>query len=126
MNIIDRASSIIPQGETAIVLKTCGDELDINEDGTGRTGNWKFQPRGPRRIDKVIIFLDRAGSPESDVLMAEYGGFETPTRGGNYASPGRFVIRMSSIKQVGITRQIWKRFANAGTNPVRFLSNIIR
>ena len=126
MTLIDRAMDLVAQGETAIVLLTRGDLLAVNENGTGTTGHWKFNPHSGRRITKVIIYFEDSGSQIRKVFVADYAGAICPIEVDKYHSDGRWVIRLTGFHEVGTTQYNWKRFADAGTNPVRFLSKPTR
>ena len=123
MTEIERAIDLVPEGETAIVLLTRGELFTRNADGTGTTGNWKFNPNNGRQISRVIVCYEYNDRRSIDVLIADYVGAVCPIETGRYETDGRWVIRMAGIHRVGTTRHNWKQFADAGTNPVRFLSN---
>ena len=121
MSVIDKAIDLVPLGETAIVFLTRGDFLTWNPDGTGATGPWKCTPQR-RRLNRVIIYFEQGDHLDIDILVGNYDGAVYPVEVGKYVTPGRWMITMTDIKKVGTTSNNWKKFADAGTNPVRYLS----
>ena len=111
---IDRATSLLKPGETAVALLTRGPHLELRPDGTGSSGNWKMKPRDR---DKVIIYRELPGTdePRADIYVADYVD-TVPS-----PDPSRQVVRFRECKSVGTTDQKWSDFAVAGQNPVRYL-----
>jgi hypothetical protein len=118
MSTINNASSLLSPGETAIVIFTKGKnlELDLEGTGTGTTGNWITNPR--RRVDKVIVYRrdPYETSGESDVFIGEHAGLVGPNEN------GRYIVKMRGVVCAGTTQRNWYDFADAGTNPIRYLT----
>lgn len=114
--MINKASSLLGPGETAIVIFTEGGHLQLQRDGLGSTGNWKISAR--RAVDRVIIYRrDPAGtSRDNDAFIAFHAGLEGPDEN------GRYIVRMQGVQYSGRTPHNWHYFADAGTNPIRYLT----
>jgi hypothetical protein len=116
---INRAADLLDPGESAIALFTKGLRLvEINSDGSGSSGNWVTNPGHHETPNKVIIYDRVLGRIplESHIYLGDYvGAANSPER-------GRLVIRFQNLTQVGTTNQNWSHFADAGANPVRYLS----
>ena len=103
---------------------TSGDLLNWNStDNSGTSGNWKFNPYNNRNIKHVIIYLRNDATQYAEIIQADYNGIEVPSITGGYDTPDRYLVRLKNMRKVGVTGKNWKQFADAGTNPVRFLSN---
>lgn len=116
--IIERASDLLEAGESAIVLFTKDLHLEINADGSGRSGYWRTNPDYHDTPDKVIIY-NRASDEVplgAEIYVAKYVNAVKSTR------PGRCVIEFQEGAPVGTTSRNWAEFAEAGTNPVRYLN----
>lgn len=115
MSAIGKANSLLRSGETAIVIFTEGPHLHLDPGGTGWTGNWKISSR--RRVDKVIIYRRDPKNPRgNDVYIGDHAGLTGPD--GN----GRYIVKMRGVVCMGRTPQNWYDFADAGTNPIRYLT----
>jgi hypothetical protein len=71
-----------------------------------------------RHFDKVILCIRRPDQapPQSDVYVASF--VDTVAS----PEPRRFVVRFRDARLVGTTNQSWSHFADAGANPVRYLT----
>lgn len=91
----------------------------------GDDGNWRFNPNGGRGLSIGIVCYEHADRTASDVLVADCRGAVSPVDVGKYDTPDRWIVKMRHIRKVGVTRNNLRRFAAAGTNPVRFLSKAV-
>jgi hypothetical protein len=116
MRPIESAEELLSEGESAIVLFTRGDHLEISEGGFATSGNWKIDPK--RVHDRVILYLrDDSVDPDvAEVLVGRFTGIAQSPQ------PGRFVLLVEDLQRCGETGRRWGEFARAGTNPVRYLS----
>lgn len=110
---ISHASELLKRGESAIVLFTDGNKLQIHSDGSGQTGNWKVDRT--RSFGRVIIYKR---SPQQNVVY-------TADRSGITDSDeeGRSVVHFVNAEPAGITDKNWYDFADANANPVRYLNS---
>jgi hypothetical protein len=115
MDLIDKASDLLNPGETAMVVFTEGLHLVLHSDGTGTSGNWKIDPK--RRVGKVIIYKrdSEATDQLNKVYLADHTGIVGEVEG------KRYIIGLQNTTLRGVTDQNWRMFADAGTNPVRYL-----
>ncbi len=108
-----KAKDLLTQNEKAIVLFTRGVHLVIEENGRGKTGNWKLDPK--RDLDKVILYVRPEDSEIADVMIADHGGVELSNEN------RRYVINLENLINVGSTNLNWKEFSGGGQNPIRYL-----
>lgn len=109
-----RAIDVLNPGETALVLFTRGELFIHRSDGTGETGNWRIDPT--RISDRVIIYRRTQGGDGAEVFISHHAGWRPSTE------EGRWVIALTKISLLGTTHLDWGRFADAGTNPVRYIT----
>lgn len=115
---IERASNLLESGESAIVLFTRDLHLTINSDGSGTSGYWRINLGHHQQPDKVIIYnrVSEQVRREAHIYLATYVAAVESTR------PGRYVIEFQGGTPVGSSKSSWHEFAEAGTNPVRYLT----
>src|SRR5262245_58454211 len=92
--------------------------VEIEADGSGRSGNWVARPDRREHLDKVIIYnrLPEQKPPEAEVYLADFVGTAASDE------EGRLVVEFRNANQVGTTNRNWREFADARTSPVRYLS----
>lgn len=113
--MIDSALDLLQSGESAIVIFTDGRDFQHSRDGSGETGNWVMNSKRP--FDKVIIYRRDQKSGANEVWTATpVGVIPAPAH-----SPGRYVIKLSSVKLEGTSDEKWPSFAQTGENPIRYL-----
>ncbi len=108
-----KARDLLGENESAIVLFTDGQELHIREDRTGSTSNWKLSRK--HDYDKVIVYRRDIETGTNEVYLAVPGDITASS------VPGRSVLGLANIECAGITDEGWYAFAEAGSNPVRYL-----
>ena len=115
---INHASDLLDPGESAIVVFTRNRHLvRINADGSGTSGNWHTNPDHHDIPDKLIIYNRSSSVPQqNEVYVASY------LHAVGSGSPGRVIIHFQDARHAGTTSRSWYDFADAGTNPVRYLS----
>jgi hypothetical protein len=116
------ASDLLNAGESAIVLFTRDMYLVFDQDGSGSSGYWRTNPSHHLRPDKVIIYNRPADQAlgQAEIYLANYVGAVAAAEA---TWRGRLVIQFQDAKLIGTTNRNWRDFAEAGANPVRYLSN---
>ena len=109
----NKATEIIKEKGQAVVLFTRGDQFIINDDGTGKTGNWKI--RLDRQIEKVIIYYRPEKKLAAEVYKADVVQIKLSDE------EGRSFITFQNAENLGETNLNWFEFADSGPNPVRYL-----
>lgn len=106
---------LIDPGETGLFI--CTDGLNQHLDtrvGTGSSGWWKLDPERP--VDRVFIF--RKGK-DAETPSEVFSGRRVRAEG---PDGGRYCLHLEDVRREGTTRLSWSRFAEAGENPIRYLS----
>lgn len=110
-----QAKDLIDENETAVVFFTRGERFHIGEGGRGSTGNWKMAPG--RAFDKVIVYRRDPATQTNEVYVAIPVGVRPN------GEADRYIIDLADIRYVGTTEANWTTFAEAGPNPVRYLTS---
>jgi hypothetical protein len=113
-----RAREVIEKNKEAIVLFTRGEDLSYDAAGNGTRGKWVLDPDDIENIDKVIIYLRRAGESVNRIFVGNYAGVQKSDL------PKRYTIRFSTLKEVGTTESNWLEFAKSGQNPVSYVMKV--
>lgn len=102
--MIRKAEELVKPGETAVVVFTRGDQMSFDQQGEGKSGNWKVDPKSLEGCDKVIIYKRGVSVDDNRVYIGEYMGIEP--------SPelGRFIIFFSKLVDVGRSTSNWLQF----------------
>lgn len=115
MKTYKTAKDVLPAGQKAVVVFTRGGKLEINEAGSGKTGNWKVNPARLEKVDNVVIYLRKTGQTGGKILIGNYFGYEPSLE------QGRLIIFFSHLKGAGSTSSNWREFSNLWQNPVAFM-----
>ena len=115
MPAFDTAQELLQPGETGLFVLTDGRHFTINPDGSGSTGFWVINPT--RQVDRVIVFRQelRDGQRFVELFTARYDGVVGP-------EDGRYTVRLLDVQVAGSTARSWQEFADAGQNPVRYVT----
>ena len=118
LHAFDGAHQLLQPGELGLCLLTDGRFFTRNVDGTGSTGIWVLNPQ--RQVDRIIIFhqVQRQERREVDLYTALPDGATGPD------ADGRYTLHLREVQQAGTTDKRWQEFAQAGSNPVRYLTGI--
>ena len=116
MNTFDTVQELLQPGETALCVLTDGRNFTFHPDGSGSTGFWKINP--VRQADCVVVFRQglRHGQRYVELFTAQHDGVV----GAN--EEGRYTIKLLNMQLVDSTEHSWQKFANAGQNPVRYVT----
>lgn len=110
-----KARDFIKPGENVLVIFTKGTDLTLQPDGsTGTTGEWDINP--DRLVNRVIIYQRNDETSTNTLYIANRAGVEPAERA------GRYNIKLEHVQYIGTTSSNWNEFAEAGTNPIRYLS----
>lgn len=71
-------------------------------------------------LDKLTVLLSSIRKFEISSVSSKYSLQHDGVVGPN--ERGRSLVKLLNVKLVGSTDQTWKKFANAGQNPVRYIS----
>jgi hypothetical protein len=108
-----KAVDVLQPGETALVLFTRGELFTTNPDRSGETGNWRLDPQ--RVPDRVVIYRRGDTTDSNEVFIASCAGFR-PSK-----EPGRLVLQLAKVSPAGTTHLNWRDFAQASSNPIRYV-----
>ena len=106
-----KALDLLQPGETAIVLFTRGDNLRIQSDGTGESGNWKMNPDCD--FNKVIIYLRK-----KDKNQIYIGTFSDIV---DSREKGRYIVKFINVELRGETKDDWLEFGAQSQSPVQYI-----
>ena len=107
---------LLQAGESALAVLTDGRNLKLKRDGSGTSGYWVIDPA--RQVDRFIIYCREGGAGDTAQLYrGDYVSTEPSTE-----DAGRYAVTFEGAKQVGVTRLTWPKFADTGSNPVRYIS----
>jgi hypothetical protein len=67
------------------------------------------------QVEKVIIYLRPEESNVADIFLADNAGLS------DSVEPGRSIVHLSNLINVGSTTLVWTEFAETGSSPVRYL-----
>jgi hypothetical protein len=115
MPTFDTAQELLQPGETGLFVYTDGRHFTVNADGSGSTGFWVINPT--RQVDRVVVVREefRGGQRFAELFTARHDGIIGP-------EDGRYTVRLLDVQLAGSTDRTWKEFADAGQNPVRYIS----
>ena len=108
-----KARDLIKPDENVIVIFTHGLHFDLRDDNTGSTGEWDIDPN--RSVDRVIIYHRNDEMHTNILYIANHAGVEPANR------EGRYNIQLTHVQYIGTTSSNWHEFAEAGSNPIRYL-----
>ena len=108
-----KARDFIKPGENVIVIFTRGLHFEPGDDNTGSTGEWDIDPN--RSVNRVIIYLRNDEMHTNILYIANHAGVKPADR------KGRHNILLTHVQYIGTTSANWSEFAEAGTNPIRYL-----
>jgi hypothetical protein len=116
MKMFEHARELLRPGETGLFVFTDGRHFVINQDGSGSTGLWVIDPS--RRVDRIVVFrqVHRDGLQIVELFSALPDGVSGPDQ------DRRYTLKLLELQMVGSTNQGWRDFADAGQNPVRYVS----
>jgi len=110
----NNADQLLRPGEIGLFIYTEGGALQINDDGTGSTGNWMIDPL--RRVDFIFIYKrNQENGSMNELLIARCGDFEGPVS-------KRYKVNLRDVRLIGYTSVNWAEFASTQKNPIRYLS----
>jgi hypothetical protein len=111
---ITNASELLQVGQSALVLFTDGNQLVLQPDGTGSTGNWRLDD--DFECDKVIIYW------RTDTANKVHLGDFIATR----SSPerNRRVVVFRNMSLLGVTDSNWFQFANGSQLPNQVIEKV--
>jgi len=117
MPTFNTAQELLQPGQTGMFVHTDGRHFTYNADGSGSTGFWVINPS--RQVDRVVVVLDefRRGKRIVELFTARHDGVVGP-------KDGRYTVKLIDVQLAGSTDRTWKEFANAGQNPVRYISKL--
>lgn len=118
MKTYNNAKDVIPAGQKAVVVFTRGGKLEIDKEGSGKTGNWKVNPTKLEKVDNVVIYLRKTGQTGGKILLGSYVGYSPSPE------EGRYIIYFHKLKEVGSTSSNWREFSNLWQNPVGFVGEV--
>jgi hypothetical protein len=86
---------LLQPGESALAVLTDGRHFRMNNDGSGRSGNWKVDPH--RHVDRFIVYHRPGKSGDAAKLYrAVYTG-ATPS-----SEPRRAVVSFDNVEPAGV------------------------
>lgn len=109
-----KARDLVKSGETVVVIYTHGKHFELKENNTGSTGQWTIDPN--RLVDRVIIYLRDDKTNTNTLYLANHAGTNPAER------EGRYDIQLTHVQYAGTTSMNWTEFAEAGSNPIRYLT----
>lgn len=115
MKRFNQVSEVIHTTQRAVVVFTHGDKFYYDNLGYGETGNWKINPSRIENIDKVIIYLRKAGEVRNRIFLGNYAGLKPSTQ------EGRHIICFTRLDEVGTTDSNWFVFGKSRQNPVAYI-----
>lgn len=102
--MIRKAEELVKQGEKAIAVFTRGDQLSFDQQGDGKAGNWKVNPKSLEGCGKVIIYKRGGSADDNRVYKGDYMDVEPSPE------PGRFIIFFSKLVDAGRSTSNWVQF----------------
>jgi len=106
------AKDLLKNTESAVVVFTHGDYLQIDPNGSGQSGIWVVNPDNLDYVDSIIIYLRLPNSNINRLLKGTY------LRCSPAGVPRRYYLHFSELKEIGTTPSNWIQFGNGGQNPV--------
>ena len=83
---------------------THGSFYYYDSSGNGETGNWAIHPQNFEQVDKVIVYLRKDGENINHVYVGNFVGYEeTQSEKQLFSVRTRYVISLSSLKEIGTT-----------------------
>ncbi len=115
MPTFDAAQGLLEPGETGLFVLTDGRNFTLRADGSGSTGFWFVRPS--RHVDRVVVCKQefRDGRRFIDLFTARHDGVIG-------REDGRYTVKLLDVRLAGSTDRTWEEFADAGRNPVRYVS----
>jgi hypothetical protein len=109
------ASQLLRPGETGLFIFTKGDRFELQDDGTGSTGDWIISPT--RHVDWVCVYRrDRHDALLNELFKGKPAGVERSPR-----DAARHVVHLSDVILMGNTDIKWPVFAATGRGSIRYV-----
>jgi hypothetical protein len=108
-----KARDLLKNGESAVVLFTRGARFTVKANGSGSSGNWRIGAN--RNPDKVIVYHRLGSANDNEVFIANWVGIK------DSSEENLSVIMFDKCKSAGPTTLNWFKFAEGGTQAVRYL-----
>ena len=102
--MIRQAEELVKPGEKAIAVFTRGDQFSFDQQGDGKTGNWKVNPKRLEGCDKVIIYKRCSSADDNRVYICDYMGVKPSPE------PDRFIIFFTKLVDAGRSSSNWVQF----------------
>ena len=96
-----------------IIIMTKGLYFERQQNGSGSTGRWKAS--ADQVPEEILIYF----RPEDKQIATLFFGEVTEVEESD--EPGRLTIHFDNSSVVGFTRSNWSKFAETGSNPVKYL-----
>ncbi|HEX9963305.1 MAG TPA: hypothetical protein VGB00_20405 [Pyrinomonadaceae bacterium] len=113
-----KATELLKNNETAIMIFTDGRGLKINKDETGKSGVWKINKN--ISVEKVIIYFRDKSRNVNEIYR---GDFIQLLPSDEKELPNRSVVEFNNMKFAGTTTSNWNEFTETRrgmTNPIRY------
>jgi hypothetical protein len=114
-----KANEIIEDNKTAVMIFTDGLNLEINRDGSGKSGVWVISPKA--EVDKVIVYFRNKTRNINEIYVGDFSGL-TPSQIKGYEN--RLTINFNNMKFAGFTRANWNQFTGTkrgSVSPIKYL-----
>lgn len=114
-----KAREILQPDERAVAIFTDGRNLEINPDGTGKSGVWVMAK--DLTVDSVIIYFRNKPKNVNEIYLGTFSNL-SPSMIKDLEN--RFVVEFTGTKFIGFTNENWNEFTetNRGANnPIKYI-----
>ncbi len=118
------ACECVPNGESALIVRTRGTHFERAADGSGSTGDWAVAKARVLQQTWVLVFWERDGYAEvwRGRRTSVHGPFRVTPHEDGTEKRWRCRIDLAEVEHVGNTTRSWATFTGSrARTPVRYV-----
>lgn len=119
------ACECVPNGESALIVRTRGTHFERMADGAGSTGHWAVAKAHALEQTWVLVFWERDGYAEvwRGRRTSVNGPFRVAPHDDGTEKRQRYSIGLADVARVGNTTRSWQAFTGSrARTPVRYVT----